>query len=930
MPPRGRGRKKAESVKKKAATPTRRPSTRRSTAAAARESLVIHEVEDDVVEVAAVTSGEAHGGGGDEESGTGMNVDVTSSVVATGEMEMEKEKEKDGSFRVGSSEVKVIDANSVESSVVYAMDKEEDASFFETPVVPNEGKMNDSPCVETPVLVDLKREVFSLESPELRTPILVANVSEPAVKNIIKEVEVSEKSNVVNKKEQEENESFVGTVVDRECNYLDNAEPVTSATKDVRSDVKCDPNADIVNHELDVSVDAASSSGVVVTEPETRMEVDDMSIAGKKDCSKKIIEENNKDKAEEVVTLDGDEKVVVLEKIDETGLVEETTSVDAHDSDVKVAMLESIDTTDKAEEASTDVGDGDEKVSMLENIDTTDKAEEPPSTDVDDGDEKVAMLESIDTIDKAEETSIDTCDKVKKIGKDAALTNDSNGEAKVVVLERIEENVKPEISPSLIAGVEDEEDAMIERQRQRKTEIFIGGLDREATEDDIKNVFGKIGEIVEVRLLLDAVTKKNKGYAFLRYATAAIAKQAVSEFSKVEVCGKICGAAALEGNDTIFLGNIDKNWKKEDVLRLLQDFGIDKIDTVTVLSDPNNADVNRGFAYLELETNRDAQIAYKKLQNKEAFGVGKNVKVAWSKQLDDVDDEDKQKIKSVFAESVPDSWDKEKVKECFRKYGDIERVVLARDIPSCKRKDFAFVNYTTREAALSCIEEFEKDELFYNGTKVDIKVSLSKTTQKSKLNKNISKFGNKDISKDRWNSVQRNKHATSSRGAKSFKGTYVNTSWDKRQGFFQRDKHSVWKQGSSSYGTGPVFQNYQYPPSVEKRPYSSIGDATLSDPRHFPRPRIGDYYPPAQAAQPSIFPSNIPPGPGASHPYYHQHQHQHRLQIHHQNLPNVGYGRGGAGPFYGPSDPSLAHQPRYGNPLPPHPPYYGNNGYPRY
>lgn len=80
------------------------------------------------------------------------------------------------------------------------------------------------------------------------------------------------------------------------------------------------------------------------------------------------------------------------------------------------------------------------------------------------------------------------------------------------------------------------------------------------------------------------------------------------------------------------------------VLRLLQDFGIEKIDTVTVLSDPNNADVNRGFAYLELETNRDAQIAYKKLQNKEAFGVGKNVKVAWSKQLDDVDDEDKQKV----------------------------------------------------------------------------------------------------------------------------------------------------------------------------------------------------------------------------------------------------------------------------------------------
>lgn len=33
----------------------------------------------------------------------------------------------------------------------------------------------------------------------------------------------------------------------------------------------------------------------------------------------------------------------------------------------------------------------------------------------------------------------------------------------------------------------------------------------------------------------------------------------------LKICGKICGAAALEGNDTIFLGNIDKKWKKEDV-----------------------------------------------------------------------------------------------------------------------------------------------------------------------------------------------------------------------------------------------------------------------------------------------------------------------------------------------------------------------------
>ncbi|MQL90055.1 hypothetical protein Taro_022644 [Colocasia esculenta] len=78
---------------------------------------------------------------------------------------------------------------------------------------------------------------------------------------------------------------------------------------------------------------------------------------------------------------------------------------------------------------------------------------------------------------------------------------------------------------------------MSERQKRRKTEIFIGGLDREAKEVDIRKVFEKVGEVVEVRMMIDKKTGKNKGYAFLRYATPAQAKQAVIEFSKVEWWG---------------------------------------------------------------------------------------------------------------------------------------------------------------------------------------------------------------------------------------------------------------------------------------------------------------------------------------------------------------------------------------------------------
>lgn len=146
---------------------------------------------------------------------------------------------------------------------------------------------------------------------------------------------------------------------------------------------------------------------------------------------------------------------------------------------------------------------------------------------------------------------------------------------------------------------------------------------------------------------------------------------------KLKICGKQCGTAPVEGNDTLFLGNIDKTWKNEDVsfftlglilyiamakmvylkriynyifvffiqvIKLLQEIGIDKIDKVTVMVDPSNIDRNRGFAFVELETNKDAQSAFKKLQKKEVFGKHQNIKVAWAEPLNEPDENEMMKV----------------------------------------------------------------------------------------------------------------------------------------------------------------------------------------------------------------------------------------------------------------------------------------------
>lgn len=68
-----------------------------------------------------------------------------------------------------------------------------------------------------------------------------------------------------------------------------------------------------------------------------------------------------------------------------------------------------------------------------------------------------------------------------------------------------------------------------ERKLRKELEIFVGGLDRDVVEEDIKRVFQHAGEVVDVRLYRDPTTNKNKGYAFVRFATKEQAYRALSE-----------------------------------------------------------------------------------------------------------------------------------------------------------------------------------------------------------------------------------------------------------------------------------------------------------------------------------------------------------------------------------------------------------------
>uniref|UniRef100_A0A0C9RY74 TSA: Wollemia nobilis Ref_Wollemi_Transcript_4346_2585 transcribed RNA sequence n=1 Tax=Wollemia nobilis TaxID=56998 RepID=A0A0C9RY74_9CONI len=272
-----------------------------------------------------------------------------------------------------------------------------------------------------------------------------------------------------------------------------------------------------------------------------------------------------------------------------------------------------------------------------------------------------------------------------------------------------------------------------ERRKQKEFEVFVGGLDKDATEEDLKKVFSEVGEVVEIRLARNPQTKKNKGFAFIRYATVEQAKMAVAELKNPQVKGKRCGVTRSQDNETLYVRNINRSWTKDTLRDKLKEYGIDNVEETTLMDDPLQEGKNRGFAFLEFSTHLDATNAFKRLQKRDIFfGVDVSAKVAFAKSGIEPDEEVMAQVKSVFVDGVPPAWDEDQVKEKFNKYGEIEMVQLARNMPTAKRKDFGFINFTTREAALACIEGVNKNELSEGDNKVNLKATLRKPQQKGR------------------------------------------------------------------------------------------------------------------------------------------------------------------------------------------------------
>ena len=70
------------------------------------------------------------------------------------------------------------------------------------------------------------------------------------------------------------------------------------------------------------------------------------------------------------------------------------------------------------------------------------------------------------------------------------------------------------------------------------TKLFVGNLSFNTTENDLQEAFAAHGQVVEANLMMDRMTGRSRGFAFITYSTPEEAQKAISAMKGAQWDGR--------------------------------------------------------------------------------------------------------------------------------------------------------------------------------------------------------------------------------------------------------------------------------------------------------------------------------------------------------------------------------------------------------
>ncbi len=70
------------------------------------------------------------------------------------------------------------------------------------------------------------------------------------------------------------------------------------------------------------------------------------------------------------------------------------------------------------------------------------------------------------------------------------------------------------------------------------TKLFVGNLSFNTTENDLQDAFAAHGQVVEATLMMDRMTGRSRGFAFVTYSTPEEAQKAIEALHGAQLDGR--------------------------------------------------------------------------------------------------------------------------------------------------------------------------------------------------------------------------------------------------------------------------------------------------------------------------------------------------------------------------------------------------------
>lgn len=233
---------------------------------------------------------------------------------------------------------------------------------------------------------------------------------------------------------------------------------------------------------------------------------------------------------------------------------------------------------------------------------------------------------------------------------------------------------------------------------EKGCEVFCGKVPRDCFEDELVPIFMKVGEIYELRLMMD-FSGSNRGFCFVRYTTREDAKRSVKELNNYEIRpNKFLGILHSVDNRKLWVSGIPRNLTSDQIMAEMQKL-TDGVRDVILYSSQTDKSRTRGYAFVEYESHRAAALARRKLVPQKFYLGGQEIeKVDWAEPENEIDEDVMSRVKVLFVRNLMAITTEEQIRSVFESLidggdggGAVERVK--------KSKDYAFVHFSTREAA---------------------------------------------------------------------------------------------------------------------------------------------------------------------------------------------------------------------------------------